>query len=407
MQNAGNKPGLGLKWTTLLLFGMLVSIGAATTDIYFPALPSLQTFFSTDAPAIQTTLSIFLVGLACGQIVFGPLSDSYGRRILLLTGLVLFILGSIAAALAMELWVLLAARFVQALGAAAAVVVTRAMVTDRFVGQQAARIHGLLMQIMAAATIVAPVIGGWIVVMYDWQAIFLLLALFGFICLLAAWKGTVETLPVEKRAPGHLGELLKSWGLLLRNQRFVMLTLSSGFTMATMYALMMGSAFVFVGQYGWRADSYGMLYAGTTVSFIVAAWANDFALRQHTPSRLIAWALPIQMIICVAMAFAGLKDILTPISVALLLCVLMANVAFVHGNLVAAVLEESRAAPGLGAGLLGVAQYGISAFAPLAAELAGGTALVSMSLSAAAFAILALLPFLLSRMANFRPAVSG
>ena len=397
MSNHQNNNALGLGLGMLLLFGLLVSIGAATTDIYFPALPSLQAFFEVDAPAVQTTLSVFLVGLACGQILFGPLSDRYGRRQLLLGGLILFIVGSLLAAVSPQLWVLLCARFIQAMGAAAAVVITRAMVTDCFTGQQAARIHGLLMQIMAAATIVAPVIGGWIVGAYNWQTIFFLLALFGFFCLVAAWMKTKETLPVEARAAGGLNNLLHSWGQLARNRRFVLLVLSSGFTMAAMYAVMMGSAFVYVDQFGWSARNYGLLYGGTTVCFITAAWANDLALRRYSPWRLIAWALPFQLLICAVMAVAAVVDVLTPAILAVALCILMANVAFVHGNLVAAVLEEARAVPGLGAGLLGVAQYGMSAFTPLAAQLAGGTALFSMTLSTLAFAVLALLPFAFAR----------
>ena len=397
MDSAKQNIPLGLRPGTLLLFGLLVSLGAATTDIYFPALPSLQAFFSVDAPAVQTTLSIFLVGLACGQMVFGPLSDRFGRRGLLLAGVALFAFGSILAAMAMELWVLLAARFIQAIGAAAAVVITRAMVTDRFSGQQAARIHGLLMQIMAAATIAAPVIGGWVVLMYDWQAIFLLLAAFGLACLVAAWFSTAETLPPERRASGGFSQLWAAWLQLFGNARFVLLTLASGFTMAAMYALMMGSAFVYIDEFGWSTRDYGLLYGATTVCFIAAAWGNDLVLRRYPPSRLIAWALPVQMLTCLGMVAAALSGVLSPLVLAIVLCFLMANVAFVHGNLVAAVLEEARLTPGLGAGLLGVAQYGISALNPLAAELAGGTALVSMAMSTAGFAVLAVLPLLLMR----------
>jgi DHA1 family bicyclomycin/chloramphenicol resistance-like MFS transporter len=381
----------------IFLLGIIVGIGAMTTDIYFPALPSLQHFFGIDAPTAQTTLSIFLIGLGSGQVLFGALSDHYGRRRPLLGGLALYVAGCAAAAVAGQFWMLLASRLLQGLGAAAGVSVVRAIVTDSFQGQAAARVHGLTMQIMSGASIVAPMIGGWLVVMAGWQSIFQLLAGFGLLCLLLATARLGETLPVERRSPSLLGSQVAAWRALIRNPRFIWFTLSSGLALAAMFALLLGSAFVFVDEFGWSADLYGLLYATTSFAFIAVALLNDRLLRRFAPATLIAWALPVQFLTCSGAVMAAMHGQLSAVLLAAILIFLIGNIAFIHGNLIALVMEECRATAGLGAGLLGVTQYGISAITPLAASLAGGNPSEAMTLSTACFAALALPCFLMGR----------
>lgn len=381
----------------ILLLGLIVGVGSMTTDIYFPAMPILQQYFSVDAPAIQTTLSIFLIGLASGQLVFGPLSDHFGRRPLILAGLVLYVLGCLLAVLAPSLWILLAARLLQGLGASAGIVVVRATVTDRFEGQTAARIHSLLMQIMAIASIAAPVLGGWIVVIAEWQTIFKVLATFGSVCLLACLWLLKESLPVAQRTDSPLTAQLGGWLNLLHNRDFVLLSLASGFTVAAMYALLMGSSFSFVDQFAWSPANYGLLYAGTSAAFVSVGFLNDRALRTRSPMALLTAALPVQLALCLFVVVAAHGGWLTPTLLGALLIIIVGNLALIHGNLVAVVMEHARSRAGVGAGLLGVTQYGLSAFTPLAAEVAGGTPLISMSLSTAFFALLAMPCFWFAR----------
>jgi MFS transporter, DHA1 family, multidrug resistance protein len=248
------------------------------------------------------------------------------------------------------------------------------------------------MQVISLATIAAPVIGGWIVVTGSWQGVFWVLAAFGAVALLTAWRMAPRGSAVSH--PSRPSQRA-AWAMLLRNRRFVLLTLSSGFAVAAMFSLMMGSSFVFVDQFGWPADRYGLLYAATSVAFIGVAWINDHALRSHSPSVLLAWALPAQLALCLGMAAGAAADAISPPLLGVLLALLFGNIAFIHGNLVAVVLEETRGTAGLGAGLLGVTQYGLSALTPLAAELTGGTPLLAMALSTTFCAALTLSFFLL------------
>lgn len=392
----------GLKLALVILLGLVVGIGGMTTDMYFPALPSMQNHFGVDSPAIQSTLSIFLAGLAAGQLLFGPLSDRLGRRRPLLGGLALYVAGCLLAAFAPDLLTFLAARFLQSLGAAAGIAIVRATITDLLSGSAAARMQNITMLIMCGATIVAPMLGGWLVTSAGWQAIFLVLGVLGGLCLIAATAMIPESLPPQHRTTALLAGQAAGFRALLANPRYVLLTVSSGFALAAIYALLMGSSFVYVGQFGWGADEYGLLYGTTTVGFIAVGLMNDRALRRWSPFTMLTLALPVQLAGSLALVLLAMNESLTPVSLAALLLFLVGNVAFIHGNLVAVVMEEARDVAGLGAGLLGATQYGISALAPLAAKLAGGTPLHAMAVSTLAFAVLSLPGIVHVRMARGR-----
>ena len=392
MKDASKQAGLDVR--LVMGLGLLVGLPSVATDLYFPAMPGLQAFFGVDAAAVQATLSIYLLGQAIGMMVFGPLSDRFGRRPPLLAGLVCFTLGCGGASLAQELWLLLAARFLQALGGAAAVVTARAMVTDRYQGQTAARVHGILMQIITVASIVAPIFGGWIIVTGSWQNIFHLLSALGLLGLVVTTLAFRESLPEREHSGSLLASQLAGWGKLLRNRRFVVLALGSGFTLAATYALLMGSAFVYVDEFGWPADRYGLIYAACSVSFIAASWINDRLLRRYTPTQLLRWSLPAQAAVGVGMIAASLAGLLDPLVMTVVLLLLNGGLGMILGNLSAVTLDEARGSAGLGSGLLGLSQNGLSVMVPLVTELAGGTPGWSMSVATALFGILALLLFL-------------
>lgn len=368
-----------------------------TTDMYFPAMPGLQDEFDAEPAAIQATLSVFLAGLAGGQLLFGPLSDRFGRRGPLLWGLAIYVAGCLIAVGAASLWVLLVARFLQAIGAAAGLVIARAIVTDRLSGNPAARMQSLIMLITSGAAILAPLIGGWFAVHAGWRWIFLVLGGFGIASLVFAFWGIAESLPGHRRSASLLAGQLEAWSGLCANRRFVLLTLASSFTVAAMYALLLGSAFVFIDQFGWQADHYGLLYGGTSIAFIAIGIANDRALRRWPAARMVAWSLFVQLGACLAMMALAAQATLSASALAVLLLILVGNVAFVHGNLVAVVMEEVREAAGTGAGLLGAMQYGMSALVPAAAKIAGGTPLHAMAATTLFFAVLAMPCFFISR----------
>src|SRR5689334_21346210 len=161
------------------ILGALVALGPLSIDMYLPAFPELARAFRTDAASVQITLASYFVGLAIGQAFYGALSDRLGRKPPLYAGLVLYILASLGCLLAATIEMLIALRFVQALGGCAAMVIARAIVRDQFDERESARVLSLLMLVMGVAPILAPLLGGWLVVHSGWQAIFWVLAACG------------------------------------------------------------------------------------------------------------------------------------------------------------------------------------------------------------------------------------
>ncbi|MCB1824043.1 MAG: Bcr/CflA family efflux MFS transporter [Candidatus Competibacteraceae bacterium] len=199
-----------LSW--LLLLGALTAFAPMSIDMYLPSLPAIATTFAADPAAAQYTLASFFTGLALGQAVYGPLADRYGRKPPLYAGLTLYIVASIGCALAPDIATLTMLRFVQATGGCAGVVIARAVVRDRFDAQTSAKIYSLLMLVMGLAPILAPILGGWILALASWRAIFGVLALFGFTTLLLSWRHLPETRPANAIGDGGVGAALRVYG---------------------------------------------------------------------------------------------------------------------------------------------------------------------------------------------------
>jgi len=182
---------------TILILGALSAFGPLAIDFYLPGFPAIAQAFGTDEKHVQLTLASYFLGLSIGQLIYGPVADRFGRRIPLLFGVGLFTLASLACAFAPNLEWLIGARFIQALGGCAGMVLSRAIVSDKCDAVQSAKVFSQLMLVMGLAPILAPLLGGLLVNDYGWQAIFLSLTLFSALCALAVFLGLPESMPAE------------------------------------------------------------------------------------------------------------------------------------------------------------------------------------------------------------------
>ena len=189
-----------------LILGALAAFGPLSIDMYLPALPTIAADFGTTTAAVQQTLSVFFVGLALGQLFYGPISDRVGRHAPLLFGCAMYALVSLLCMFAPSVAWLMGLRFLQALGSAAGVVIGRSVVRDLFDERESARMYSFLVLVMGIAPIAAPLIGGQLLIAFGWRAIFLVLAGFGLLCLALVWFGLDESLPAERRTRDGLGQ---------------------------------------------------------------------------------------------------------------------------------------------------------------------------------------------------------
>ncbi len=229
---------------TLLLAG-LTMVGPLAIDTYLPSFPAIAATFSASPMAIQQTLSLFLFTFAFMMLFYGTLSDSFGRRPVILWSLVLYILASLGGAMAGSFGFLLGARILQGLASGAGSVIGRAIVQDRFDGIAAQKMLGNIMMVFGLAPAIAPVLGGWMQVTFGWRSIFWFLAAFGLLMWVSVWRWLPESLPRGKRHPLHLGAIARNYWMVLKHRQFLLLSVALGAAFGG-FALYIGSAAYFI-----------------------------------------------------------------------------------------------------------------------------------------------------------------
>src|SRR5215204_1403483 len=224
----------------IVVLGMLSTFGPLSLDLYLPALPQLADELQTSASGAQLTITSCLVGLAVGQLIAGPLSDRLGRRAPLIIGLTIYLLASVGCAFAPSIEVLVPVRLVQGLAGAAGLVIARAVVRDLYSGRDLVIFFSRLILISG----LAPVLGGQLSKIMTWRGMFLVLAAFGAILLLAGLFGVPETLPPDRRTTGGLSVTLRGFWVLIKDRIFVGAVLAAGLSGASMFAYIAGATFV-------------------------------------------------------------------------------------------------------------------------------------------------------------------
>ncbi|WJE16473.1 Bcr/CflA family efflux MFS transporter [Halobacillus sp. ACCC02827] len=270
LHNPTGKERIGLAF----LLGMLGVLGPLNIDMYLPSFPGIASDLDTSASLVQLSLTACLIGLAVGQIVVGPISDSQGRKKPLIIFLSLFALASLLCALAPNITVLVAARFLQGFTASAGVVLSRAVVRDVFTGRQLTKFFALLMVINATAPMIAPMTGGAILLLpfATWETIFFFLSFVGVLIVLTVTKKLPETLPEERRIPSSLKESILTIGRLLKDRSFIGYALTIGFVHGGSFAYVSGTPFVYQGIYGVSPQVFSVLFGINGLAIITGSF---------------------------------------------------------------------------------------------------------------------------------------
>jgi DHA1 family bicyclomycin/chloramphenicol resistance-like MFS transporter len=274
-------------WLPLLL-GFLTAVGPVSTDMYLPAFPAIEQALGGQAGTAQMTLAAWFAGLAVGQITQGSLSDRFGRRWPLVAGTALYTLATVGCALASDLPTLSAFRLISAFGGSASMVIPRAVVRDLADGHAAARLMSRLMLVMGAAPILAPSLGGLVLALAGWQAIFWICAGYGAICCLLVAVLLPDTLPANRRLKLGLGAMGQRYGSILRERGFITHTLVGGFTTFSFFAYLGGSPAVFEEIYHLGPAAYGGVFGCCAAGLIACSQINPMLVRRFGVGRVLS-----------------------------------------------------------------------------------------------------------------------
>ncbi len=382
---------------SLVILGLLTTFGPMSIDLYLPAFPDVAADLGIPVTTVPLTLTTSLVGMGVGQILYGPLSDRFGRKKPLLGGLILFTIASVACALAPSFQVLLGFRFLQSLGGAAGVVIARAIVRDLYHGKDLAKALSIVVMVFGLAPVLSPVLGAGLLELGGWRTLFYFLAVFGIGCIVASGR-IPETLPADRRTGHGLGSAVGVYVSLAKDPRFLAPALLIGFTYVTLFGFISTAPAILMDFFGLGEFAFAILFGLLSLSYALGAPINRRLLNTFSMQQLIAAAVLLQVIAAAGLLWSGLAGPRLGIFVA---CVglAMLTVAIVSADGTALALDPFPGSAGSAAALVGlfgmtvgasISSLLVLAHFPVVTELAS-TMLVG------ALAGLVILPFITDR----------
>ncbi len=383
-----------------LLLSLLTGLGPLSMDMYLPSMPAIGAALHASIPQVQLTISSYLLGFAAGQIVYGPVSDRFGRRPVILTALALYAVATVVCATTQSIETLTAVRFVQALGGAGSVVLARAVVRDLYTGVRAGRELSLMGSITAFAPIVAPAIGGVLQTAFGWRASFILLVAVALICASAAASLLPETLRQRTPGPFSLHSISKLYRSVLTHRGFLanLGILTASFV--GLFAWVSGASVVMQGVYGLSALAFGTIYAVGAAGYMLG---TSIAARIVTPlglDRTMGIGAVVQAIGGLIMAAAVALSLPSVAWLVGAMTVYLAGMGFVLPQAMAGALTPFPDRAGTASSLMGFSQQSSAAIAAAAIGLYLGRSAWPVAGTVAAMGVAALLIWLLTREAR-------
>ncbi|MFJ2691917.1 multidrug effflux MFS transporter [Pseudomonas sp. NPDC087336] len=349
-----------MNFRTILILGALSAFGPLAIDFYLPAFPAMALAFGTDEKHVQLTLAAYFLGLSIGQLAYGPVADRFGRRIPLLIGVGLFTAASLACAYAPNLDWLIGARFIQALGGCAGMVISRAVVSDKCDAVGSAKVFSQLMLVMGLAPILAPMLGGLLVNTTGWQSIFLALTGFSALAGLAVALGLPESMPAHlPRQP--LAGALHQYARLLKDPVYLGHAMTGGIAIAGMFSYIAGSPFIFIKLYGVPAEHFGWFFGANAAGFILVAQVNARLLAKRGPAFLLTRTVWIYLgagLVLLAVSALHTAE-LWPLLIPLFVCI--ASLGCILPNASACAMNGQGARAGSASAMLGCLQFSVAA----------------------------------------------
>lgn len=376
-----------------IVIASLVAFQAISTDLYLPSLPAITADFAVRPGDTQLTLSVFLIGFAVCQLVYGPLSDRFGRRPVMIGGVLIYIAASLACMLANSIEMLIAARFLQAVGACSGVVLSRAVVRDIYGRERAAKVLSYVGMAMALAPAIGPILGGYLQILYGWRANFLVLAGFGAVTLVAALIVLPETNRWRDPTATQARRIAANYRSLWANSQYRGYVLICACAYAGIFSFISGSSFLFIDVLGLRPDRYGLCFAAIVVGYMLGTFLSVRSTLKLGLERLVLIGALFGVTGGISAALFSAFGIVTVASIIAPVFVFMIGTGMMMPNATAGAVGPFQNMAGAAAALLGFVQMSLAAGVGIAVgQLHDGSA-KNMTFAIAAVALGALFAY--------------
>lgn len=345
------------KFKLIIILAFMSSIAPLSTDMYLPALSHVQSSFAASEFLAQLSLASFFIAFALGQLIYGPLSDTFGRKIPLIIGIVLFIVSSLGCVLVDNIYVFITLRFFEALGGCAGVVIARAIVNDSFDIKDAAGVYALMMVFSSLAPMLSPTFGGILLEYFSWQSIFAVLFILGILLLCFIIFGLRES-TITRIKFSHKATM-DSYKFVLKEPIFILYCLLGALSSAVLFAYITGSSFVFIGYFGLNEMQYGLLFGINAFAFVLFANINARLTRSFECENLLKFALFAMLLALVMASFGAFMELgFWVFEIGIFITI--GTLGFILPNSTTLAMARFKDHSGTASAVLGVMQFGLA-----------------------------------------------
>jgi len=363
---------------TLLIFilGLLSAIGPFSIDMYLPGFPTIATSLGTTVEKVAYSLSSFFIGICVGQLICGPLLDRFGRKKPLITGLLLYIIASVACSISTSVEGLIAFRFLQAMGGCVGMVAPSAIVRDRFPVDENAKVFSLLILILGVSPILAPTVGSYVVAHWGWEWVFVILAVVAFCILVLVIRWLPESRSADKSVSLRPDSILRGYRDVLKERQFATYAIAGATASAGLFAYLAGSPFVFMNLYGVKEQRYGLIFAVIAAGLIGCSQLNNQILKKYSSAQVLRTVLISQSLIGLLLVIGIATNTIGLYLTILFMLLFLSCQGFTFPNAAALAMAPFTKGAGSASALMGALQMVLGALASaLVGVFFNGTAL--------------------------------
>jgi len=360
----------------ILILGLVTALSPFSIDMYLPAFPAIAADLHCPVARVQLSLTSYFIGIAAGQMVYGPLLDKFGRKKPLYIGLLIYILASLACSVTKSANMLIAMRLLQALGSCGGMVAGRALVRDLFPVNEIAKVFSLLLLVIAVSPLVAPTVGSYISSAFGWHMVFIILTVISVFILVASWLWLPEGRGPNKEHSLKPGPIASSFYSVFKHPQFYTYAITGGIASASQYAYLSGSSDVFIDIYHFSQPQYGWTFACIATGLIGSSQINSLFLKRFTSQQIIKVAQAVQCLIGITLFTLTFYGIINAVGMIALIFLFLSAQGFISPNASALSLTPFPDNAGTASALMGTLQMGIGACASaMVSILNNGTAI--------------------------------